>query len=195
MKCVWGGQVSAGLGVVLFWALQAGNLAAEEGAMGVKPEGWVERALFTTGVIDREPVDQVTVLDTGRADIYFYTELQQLTGHLVIHRWEYEGQVVSEVPFEVDGPRWRVYSKKSLLPTQTGTWTVVVMDESGWALHAAMFDYRLADDIQPNVNEAEPPPAQQAVPQQDPPAQPYPPPAQDESALPDAQSPPPLPGP
>ena len=120
----------------------AGLAFAEDVVVGEKPEGWVERAIFTSAIFDREPVDELVAVGGNLEEVYFFSELRQLSGRTVTHRWEYEGEVVSEVPFEVGGPRWRVFSKKTLLPTQSGKWTVVVVDESGWALHAVMFDYR-----------------------------------------------------
>jgi hypothetical protein len=115
---------------------------AEDIVVGEKPAGWVERALFTSAVADREPVDTVVVVDAGQQEVTFFTELRQLAGRTVTHRWEYAGEVVAEVPFEVGGPRWRVHSRKTLLPTQAGRWSAVVVDESGWVLHAEMFEYR-----------------------------------------------------
>lgn len=136
-RTLWGGVLGMLLGL-------PGMLCAENIVVGNKPDGWVERAIFTSQIQDREPVDEVTVIDTNLQEIQFFTELRQLAGRTVTHRWEYEGEVMAEVRFEVGGPRWRVFSKKGLLPSQTGKWTVVVVDESGWALHAAMFDYRPA---------------------------------------------------
>lgn len=117
---------------------------AEDVVIGAKPGGWVERALFTSGISNREPVDAVVVMEEPRQEIYFFTELKQLAGRTVTHRWEYAGQVIAETPFEVGGPRWRVYSKQVVSPSQPGKWTVVVVDESGWVLHAEMFEYRPA---------------------------------------------------
>jgi hypothetical protein len=105
------------------------------------PDAYVARAQFTTAVVDREPVDHVVRLDEQATRIFFFTDLRNLQGRTVTHRWEFEGQIVSEVEFKVGGPRWRVYSAKSLLPGETGKWTVFVIDESGWPLHATMFKH------------------------------------------------------
>jgi hypothetical protein len=105
----------------------------------------VSRAQFTSEIVAREPVDRVVTLHPSDRQIYYFTELRNLQGRRVFHRWEYEGRKVSEVAFEVAGPRWRVYSKKELEPAMTGKWTVWVVDQSGWPLHASMFEYRGAD--------------------------------------------------
>lgn len=134
-------RMAAMAGVVLLFAVGIAA-QAEDIVVGEKPAGWVERALFTSAVVDREPVDAVVVIENGQREVSFFTELRQLAGRTVTHRWEYAGEVVAEVPFEVGGPRWRVHSRKTLLPSQAGRWSAVVVDESGWVLHAEMFEYR-----------------------------------------------------
>jgi hypothetical protein len=124
-------------------ALASGTgIAEEESVQLKKPEGWVERAVFTTAVESREPVDQVAILPDTERQVFFFTDLRELQGRTITHRWEYQGQVMAEVPFEVKGPRWRVFSRKSLDPSQLGKWTVIIVDESGWPLRAAIFEYR-----------------------------------------------------
>ena len=101
----------------------------------------VARGLFSTNVIDREPVDQVIILTNAVDQVYFYTDLRNYQGQTITHRWEFEGKLVSEKKFEVGGSRWRVYSQKELNPTMIGTWTVVVSDGRGWPIYAAIFQY------------------------------------------------------
>ena len=103
--------------------------------------GEVARAVFTTGIKDREPVDQVTTLTTDKDKIYFFTEIRNMSGHIIKHRWEYNGKTMAEVKFDVGGPRWRVWSAKSLLPQWTGEWKVSVVDEAGKALSESTFTY------------------------------------------------------
>lgn len=106
------------------------------------PEGKVARAQFTRAVVNREPVDEVLELPNTAREIFFFTDLRGLAGRRVVHRWEYQGRVMAEVGFDVGGPRWRVFSRKALLPTQTGKWSVVVVDEeTGWPLHVGVFRY------------------------------------------------------
>jgi len=119
-----------------------------------KPQGYVERAQFTSAVENREPVDLVTVLGNDHREIRFFTDLRQLAGRTVTHRWEYQGKVMAEIPFQVGGPRWRVYSSKTLLPDQLGKWTVVVVDQSGWPLQTEVFEYRDAAKLAPDAGSA-----------------------------------------
>jgi len=109
----------------------AGAAAAEEEAPPTLPADAVRRAQFTSGVEEREPVDSLQQVSDDRARLLFFTELRGLDGRTVTHRWEHAGDVVAEVPFEVDGPRWRVWSSKDLDEGALGSWAVTVVDESG----------------------------------------------------------------
>jgi hypothetical protein len=103
--------------------------------------GEVGRAQFTTAVVDREPVDAVTRFDPDTGRVYFFTEVLDLQGQRVVHRWEYGGDVMAEVAFSVNGPRWRIWSSKDMLPQWEGEWTVSVLAADGQVLHAQRFTY------------------------------------------------------
>lgn len=122
-----------------FFILYIQGVAAE---IPVPDPAWaVARAQFTTGIVDREPVDQVVVVSPPVTEVYFFTDLRHLEGREVQHRWSYRGSVVSMKPFEVKGERWRVFSKNIIKPDQTGEWSVTVVDESGWPLYTELFLY------------------------------------------------------
>ncbi len=101
----------------------------------------VARAVITNAIQDREPVDKVSALENDQPIIYFFTELQNLGGATVTHRWTLDGKVMAEVPFTVDSPRWRVWSSKNLEPSWTGEWKVSVLDREGTVLETAEFTY------------------------------------------------------
>lgn len=112
----------------------------ENARMAFNP-GSVARAVITTGVQDREPVDHVDVVNSGIHRIYFFTELRDMTGQHVVHRWMHNGHVVAKIGFDVAGPRWRVWSSKRLLPSWTGTWTVQVVNVAGDVVASKRFTY------------------------------------------------------
>ncbi|MET0026199.1 MAG: DUF2914 domain-containing protein [Candidatus Thiodiazotropha sp.] len=122
---------------------QAKSAGVEESPV---PDAYVARAVFTTDVIDREPVDQIVSVDQNATQVMFFTDLRNLQGRTVTHRWEFEGSVISEVEISVKGPRWRAYSVKSLNPGEVGKWTVFVIDESGWPLHASILQQRISEE-------------------------------------------------
>lgn len=104
--------------------------------------GRVARAIFTTAIVDREPIDDLKTLSSNIERVYFFSDLRELAGQIVTHRWEYNGQVMAEVTFKVgSGARWRVYSSKNLLPEWTGSWVVLVNNESGQTLRSSSFEY------------------------------------------------------
>lgn len=105
--------------------------------------GEVSRAMFTTSVQDREPVIAVdSISSSAFSSISFFTELNDLEGHNVTHQWSYDGKVMFEKSFEVNGARWRVWTSKTLLSEWTGTWTVNVLDDDRSVLASNTFEYQ-----------------------------------------------------
>ncbi len=104
-------------------------------------QGSVARAQFALEVIDREPTEALRRLDNDHDRIFFFTELHQFEGQVVIHRWEFSGEVKAEVPLSIGGARWRVYSSKALDSSWLGTWTASVVDPAGNVVAQESFDY------------------------------------------------------
>ena len=104
----------------------------------------VSQAQFTTAVNNREPADNITSLDNSHSQVFFFTMLKDAAGQTITHRWTYNGQTMAEVKFEPKANHWRVWSSKNLLPNETGTWTVEVVDGSGNVLTSKTFDYTQA---------------------------------------------------
>ena len=105
--------------------------------------GEVTRAVFTIGVDNREPVIMVDSIDSSSYNsISFFTELTDLTGHNITHQWTFNGEVMFEKTFEVKGPRWRVWTSKTLIPSWIGSWTVNVLDEDRAVLASKSFEYQ-----------------------------------------------------
>ena len=105
--------------------------------------GEVSRALFTIGIDNREPVILVDSIDSGSyTSISFFTELTELTGHNVTHQWTHNENIMFEKTFEVKGPRWRVWTSKTLIPSWTGSWTVNVLDDDRAVLASRSFEYQ-----------------------------------------------------
>jgi hypothetical protein len=93
--------------------------------------GSVVRSAFTREIAEREPTENLQKLTNENGQVKFFTELRDMSGQTAIHRWEYDGKVVAEVEFNVKGPRWRVWSSKSLVPQWTGDWKVSVINGAG----------------------------------------------------------------
>lgn len=132
------------LGFALGFALAAGPAFAGE----------VARAQFTSSVNEREPVDDVAELTNDSRQIYFFSELRELRGQQITHRWEYNGQTVAEVPFQVGADRWRVWSTKKLDPLQVGEWKASIVDAEGNVLATETFTYSIAGQPEPTPEPA-----------------------------------------
>lgn len=104
--------------------------------------GNVSRSQFTSQVVDREPVDKLDNMSSDMRQMYYFTELKNLQGQNVIHQWEYNYKVMYEKSFTVGGPRWRVWSSKTIHPGWSGSWTVNTLSEDGANLHSESFEHR-----------------------------------------------------
>ncbi|ETX12607.1 hypothetical protein MUS1_03210 [Marinomonas ushuaiensis DSM 15871] len=107
-------------------------------------EGTIARAQFSTDVIDREPIDDIgpTVkVEYGEIQkVYFFTDLRDMSGTRVVHRWTLDGDSQAEVAFDIGGDRWRVWSSKRLLPGFDGKWAVEIVQD-GEIIETRSFDY------------------------------------------------------
>lgn len=124
------------------------------------PSGTVARAQFTTGIQDREPADELTALSNDKTEVFFFTELKNMAGGKITHRWEHDGKVMAEKSFDVDGNRWRVWSSKQLDPNWTGEWKVTVVDANGTTLATDTLSYNAAPAPQPSAPPTEAAPKQ-----------------------------------
>ena len=93
--------------------------------------GSVVRSAFTSEIANREPTDKLEQATTDAEKIVFFTELRDMSGQVAKHRWEHNGKVMAEVEFKVNGPRWRVWSSKKIMPEQSGDWKVSVINSAG----------------------------------------------------------------
>jgi hypothetical protein len=86
--------------------------------------------------------------------VYFFTELRNLEGTTITHRWSLNGSVMAEVTFNVRASRWRVYSSKTLLPEWRGTWVVDVVDENGSVIASRTIGYGDAEPSETGAPES-----------------------------------------
>jgi hypothetical protein len=139
--------------------------APAEGAPAPAAPETVARGLFTLAVADREPGEAVTRVPADVGEVFFFTELVDLEGRTVVHRWEWNGQVMAEVAFDVGGPRWRVWSRKALLPEWRGEWSVRVLDDAGAVLAERRLEVTAPSPVtEPSAQPAAEPPAEPSAP-------------------------------
>ena len=107
----------------------------------VMAEGSVARAIITTDVADREPVNDLERVLAGNEKVIFFTELRGMEGQVVKHRWSYGGELKAEIEFTIGGPRWRIWSSKNLVAEWAGEWTAEVVDAEGNVVSEKRFEY------------------------------------------------------
>ena len=84
--------------------------------LNAEAAGSPHRALFTTRIQDKEPVDDLASVTAATRQVSFFTELRNLNGKVATHRWSVKGQVVYSKDFRVGAQRWRVWSTKTITP-------------------------------------------------------------------------------
>lgn len=123
--------------LVLFAMLFTAQLIAQ-------PQGEAKRAIVTTAIDSREPVDNLndTVINTDVNKVYFFTEILNQADTSITHRWFLNGKLEAEVVLRIGSNRWRTYSSKNLVPTyHQGNWQVEVVDDKGKLLGSTAFVY------------------------------------------------------
>lgn len=102
----------------------------------------VKRAIITTAITDREPVDnyneQTLPANTGK--IFFFTEVLNQAGTNITHRWFLNGKLEAEVKLNIGSNRWRTNSSKNLdVNFHSGSWEVMVVAADGSILATQTF--------------------------------------------------------
>ena len=105
------------------------------------PHENISNAVFALDVEDRVPINIVEESDNSLGKIYFFTNIRNLSGERITHRWIYQGRVMADVSFNINGPRWRVWSTKNLRHTWIGEWRVEVLTDDGSMLYEKVFNY------------------------------------------------------
>jgi hypothetical protein len=105
------------------------------------PHENISNADFALEIKDRTPINIIQELDNSFGKIYFFTNIRNLQGQKVTHRWIYNNKVMADVVFDINGPRWRVWSSKNLWPTWLGVWSVEVLNSNGELLYKKEFNY------------------------------------------------------
>ena len=105
------------------------------------PHENISNAEFAMEIKDRMPLNIIEELDNSFGKIYFFTNIRNLQGQSIRHRWIYKNKVMAEVEFDINGPRWRVWSSKNLWPTWLGEWSVEVLNANSEVLYKKEFNY------------------------------------------------------
>lgn len=91
----------------------------------------IDRAVLTSAVENREPVDNLdstVMVGAEPVEVTFFTQVLNQADAKVSHLWFRENQLMAEVPLSIGSPNWRTYSTKTILPDWLGRWRVLVVD-------------------------------------------------------------------
>jgi len=126
---------------------RAGLPDAAANSASSNPRWSVTLSRLADAVEGDEPIGDIgpalTVQPEQTSAVYYLTELKNMAGETVTHRWEHDGQVVAEHEFQLRGNRWRVYSGVNVLFEQTGDWRVSVTAADNTVLEDRRFSVRI----------------------------------------------------
>lgn len=103
----------------------------------------IARAVLTSAIEDREPVDDLG--DSFDHDgenydqVFFFTHVVDHANTSIVHEWHHDGVLEAEVELSVGSNSWRTYSSKQIHHMATGDWTVRVVDANGEQLAEHQF--------------------------------------------------------
>ena len=104
--------------------------------------GGGNRVAFTTAIDNKEPINNLQVIDRHDSQtIFFFSELKNLQGKRITHRWSFNGNVIYQKGFAVGGSRWRVWTEKAITPFD-GVVTVELVDAAGNILQSSSITIR-----------------------------------------------------
>lgn len=95
----------------------------------------IARAVLTSAIDDREPVDDLGSGFEHNGDnfhqVFFFTHMLNHANTGIVHEWHHNGELEAAVELNVGSNSWRTYSSKQIHHLATGDWTVRVVDTHG----------------------------------------------------------------
>ena len=102
------------------------------------------RALLTTGLNNKEPIDNIRlpikVSNDKASGIYYYTEIIDMKGQALYHHWFRNDKLVYKRKINILGNRWRAATSKLIPYSKAGDWTVRLVNMQGVILNEIKFE-------------------------------------------------------
>ena len=111
------------------------------------PHPTVTLALFTTKIVKRYPANEITNLENPYQAISFYSELQDMSGQRITHRWSHGGEVAFNASFKVRADHWRIWSTQLLPTDMPGEWKVEIVNENDEVLEVRALNFAPRDAV------------------------------------------------
>lgn len=122
--------------------LLANNMVSEEST--VIKDNRIVRALITSGLINKEPVDIIgpilTVNKKEATAVYYFTEIINMKGEALYHHWLWNDQVKFKRKINILGNRWRAATSKLIIYSQVGIWKVRLVSAEDEVLNEIQFE-------------------------------------------------------
>ena len=103
----------------------------------------ITRALLTSEVIDREPIDkltkQISVNKHMATRVFYFTEISNMKDQYLFHHWLRNDELVFERKINIKGYKWRASTSKLITYSQSGFWKVRLIDKDGLVLNEIQF--------------------------------------------------------
>lgn len=101
------------------------------------------RALLTTGLNDKEPleviVSPIIVSKDKAAGIFYFTEMADMKGLDLYHHWLWNDRVIYNKNINILGDRWRATTSKVIPYAKAGSWSVRLVNDEGIILNEIKF--------------------------------------------------------
>lgn len=102
--------------------------------------GLTVTAELCTGIEERMPVGAAKAFPADVNEVYLWSRIVGVQDSTFIrHVWYYKGNEMADVRLDIRGAAWRVWSRKTILPSWTGDWEVKIFGADGAELTALKF--------------------------------------------------------
>lgn len=95
----------------------------------------VSRSVLTLNVVNKEPTDDIgesiVVPKESVGKVFYFTEIINMSGKALFHRWEWNGQLEFEKKLFISSNKWRAATSKKISPKKPGIWKVSLIDDIG----------------------------------------------------------------
>jgi hypothetical protein len=102
------------------------------------------RSLFTTKVINNEPIDHLELPlkfdKTKPTPVFYFAELNAVKDKTIYHEWLLDGVLITRKKVHISDDTWRTSSRQLFSDSKKTNWTVRLVDEAGNVLNELAFN-------------------------------------------------------
>ena len=110
----------------------------------VSAQSKLVRSLFTTKVINNEPIDHLELPlkfdKTKSTPVFYFAELSAVKDKTIYHEWLLDGVLMTRKKVHISDNTWRTSSRQLFSDSKKTNWTVRLVDEAGNILNELAFN-------------------------------------------------------